>query len=74
MRHLLPELNGYELLQFLHHGKELRHIRFIFLTALAEVKDLVKGLELGADDYITKPFIDEELLSAIVRFSQKELQ
>ncbi len=55
---MLPEVDGYELLEYI---KPL-DIPVIFLTAKTSVKDKVKGLKLGAEDYITKPFEIEELL------------
>lgn len=64
---LMPGMNGYEILQLLHSKEELRHIQFIFLTALAEPADMIKGIELGADDYIIKPFTGEELLEAVAK-------
>jgi DNA-binding response OmpR family regulator len=58
----LPDSNGYELYQKI---KKERNIPVIFLTALDEEKNIIKGLELGADDYITKPFHARELLLRI---------
>ena len=58
----LPDGTGYDFYQKL---KEEKNIPVIFLTALDEEKDIVKGFELGADDYITKPFHAGELLSRI---------
>lgn len=64
---LMPGMNGYEILHLLHSKEELRHIQFIFLTALAEPAEMIKGIELGADDYITKPFTEDELLEAVAK-------
>ncbi len=64
---LMPGMDGYEILNLLHSKEELRHIPFIFLTALAEPSDMIKGMELGADDYIIKPFTADELLEAVAR-------
>lgn len=58
----LPDGTGYELYQEM---KTIQEIPTIFLTALDEEKDIVKGFDLGADDYITKPFHAGELLSRI---------
>ena len=58
----LPDGNGYEVYKKL---KEKYSTPVIFLTALDEEKDIVKGFDLGADDYITKPFHTRELLSRI---------
>ncbi|HMD00001.1 MAG TPA: response regulator [Ferruginibacter sp.] len=62
---MMPVLDGYGVLHLLNKNPELKGIPFIFLTAKAERTDFRKGMEMGADDYITKPFTDVELLSAI---------
>jgi CRP-like cAMP-binding protein len=62
---MMPELNGYGLLQILSKDPDTKHIPFIFLSAKTEYKDIRKGMNLGADDYITKPFDESELYSAI---------
>jgi CRP-like cAMP-binding protein/CheY-like chemotaxis protein len=62
---MMPELDGYGVLEALAHKEKTKHIPFIFLSAKTERKDVRKGMDLGADDYITKPFEEEELLSAI---------
>jgi DNA-binding response OmpR family regulator len=62
---MMPELDGYGVLHLLRKNPETQNIPFIFLTAKTERGDLRKGMEMGADDYITKPFEDIELLNAI---------
>jgi len=62
---MMPVLDGYGVLHMLSKQEESAGIPFIFLTAKAERSDLRKGMEMGADDYITKPFDDVELLNAI---------
>ncbi|MEM9548960.1 MAG: response regulator [Bacteroidota bacterium] len=62
---MMPELDGFGVLKVLNHNPELMHIPFMFLTAKAEKADFRKGMGLGADDYITKPYDDVELLEAI---------
>jgi CRP-like cAMP-binding protein len=62
---MMPELDGYGVLYMLNKNPETSTIPFIFLTAKAERIDQRKGMEMGADDYLTKPFDDIELLSAI---------
>ena len=62
---LMPELDGYGVLKFLNKNPKVNHIPFIYLTAKAEKDDIRKGMGLGAEDYITKPFDDAELLEAI---------
>jgi CRP-like cAMP-binding protein len=62
---MMPVLDGYGVLHLLSKHEKTSAIPFIFLTAKAERTDLRKGMDMGADDYITKPFDDVELLSAI---------
>ncbi|WP_276484126.1 response regulator [Paraflavitalea pollutisoli] len=62
---MMPELDGYGVLHLLRKNADTEHIPFIFLTAKTERGDFRKGMEMGADDYITKPFDDIELLNAI---------
>jgi len=62
---MMPVLDGYGVLHLINKNPELKGIPFIFLTAKAERDDFRKGMEMGADDYITKPFTEIELLNAI---------
>lgn len=62
---MMPELDGYGVLYYLSKIPETRAIPFIFLSAKTERQDFRKGMNLGADDYITKPFEEMELLEAI---------
>ena len=62
---MMPVLDGYGVLHLLNKNPELTGIPFIFLTAKAERSDFRRGMEMGADDYITKPFSDIELLNAV---------
>jgi CRP-like cAMP-binding protein/CheY-like chemotaxis protein len=62
---MMPELDGYGVLQGLSKSETTKYIPFIFLSAKTERKDVRKGMDLGADDYITKPFNEAELISAI---------
>ena len=62
---MMPILDGYGVFQILSKNPDLQHIPFIFLSAKSERNDLRKGMEMGADDYITKPFSDAELINAI---------
>jgi CRP-like cAMP-binding protein len=62
---MMPELDGYGVLHLLRKNPATEHIPFIFLTAKTERTDFRKGMEMGADDYITKPFEDIELLNAV---------
>ncbi|WPY98689.1 response regulator [Christiangramia sp. OXR-203] len=62
---MMPEIDGYGVLEALSKNPSTLNIPFIFLSAKTEHKDIRKGMDLGADDYLTKPFEEEELLSAI---------
>ena len=62
---MMPELDGYGVLEAISKDNETKYIPFIFLSAKTERQDVRKGMDLGADDYITKPFEEDELTSAI---------
>ncbi|MBL7911560.1 MAG: response regulator [Bacteroidia bacterium] len=62
---MMPVLDGHGALHLLSKNEETASIPFIFLTAKAERSDFRKGMEMGADDYLTKPFDEVELLNAI---------
>jgi two-component system phosphate regulon response regulator PhoB len=67
---MLPGLSGYEVLQELRRREETRDVGVILLTARREETDRIKGLSLGADDYLTKPFSPQELalrVAAVLR-------
>lgn len=71
---MMPELDGYGVLHILSKKPETAGIPFIFLTAKTEKNDVRKGMNLGADDYLTKPFDDTELLNAIeMRLKRTEM-
>lgn len=72
---MMPELDGYGVLYLLGKNPETATIPFIFLTAKAERVDMRKGMEMGADDYLTKPFDDMELMNAVEsRLKKNKLQ
>lgn len=62
---MMPVLDGYGVIHMLQKNPDTRNIPFIFLTAKAERAEIRKGMDLGADDYITKPFNGTELLNAV---------
>lgn len=71
---MMPELDGYGVLHLLRKNADTQNIPFIFLTAKTERSDFRKGMEMGADDYVTKPFEDIELLNAIeIRLKKAEV-
>ncbi|MFN8711690.1 MAG: response regulator [Bacteroidota bacterium] len=68
---MMPVLDGYGVLHLLSKNDQTASIPFIFLSAKAERSELRRGMEMGADDYVTKPFDDIELLNAIESRLQK---
>ncbi|SEI54474.1 cAMP-binding domain of CRP or a regulatory subunit of cAMP-dependent protein kinases [Dyadobacter sp. SG02] len=70
----MPELDGYGVLHLVQKNTTLRNVPFIFLTARSERAEIRKGMDLGADDYITKPFDGSELLNAVERRLKKNTQ
>ena len=62
---MMPELDGYDVLRTLREDARLALIPFIFLTAKGEKDDLRSGMNLGADDYLTKPVANSDLVQAI---------
>lgn len=71
---MMPELDGYGVLYLLSKNEKTKNIPFIFLTAKIERSDIRKAMEMGADDYLTKPFDDIELLNAIEIRLKKNLE
>lgn len=61
----MPEIDGYEVCEILKNDERTKDIPVIFLSARSESQDIVKGFNVGAVDYITKPFNSEEILSRI---------
>tara|TARA_R110002124_G_scaffold87407_1_gene224998 strand:+ start:24445 stop:25494 length:1050 start_codon:yes stop_codon:yes gene_type:complete len=62
---MMPEVDGYGVLEAISLDSATSHIPFVFLSAKTEHKEIRRGMDLGADDYLTKPFEEDELLSAI---------
>ncbi len=62
---MLPDLDGYEIYQMIRQHREWESIRIIFLTAKNRETDMAKGLAMGADAYITKPFSNTQLMQTI---------
>ncbi|MGP8217246.1 MAG: response regulator [Bacteroidia bacterium] len=62
---MMPELDGYGVLNAIHNIPEMVNVPFIYMTAKSELKELRDGMNLGADDYLIKPFTNSELLNVI---------
>lgn len=62
---MMPGLDGYEVLKFIRNDAALASMPVVMLTARAQLDDIQRGLELGADAYLAKPFDPEELLSVV---------
>ncbi|MGD9092115.1 MAG: response regulator, partial [Anaerolineales bacterium] len=71
---MLPDIDGFEVCQILRTNTRTSHVPIIFLTQKDERSDKLQGLELGADDYITKPFDIEELKLRVQRAIERAEQ
>jgi signal transduction histidine kinase len=71
---MMPEMDGYQVLSELRTTLKTTQVPFIFLTAKASRSDMRRGMELGADDYLTKPFTHQELLACIYSRLEKHAQ
>lgn len=73
---MLPDMDGFDICRQLRSNEDTKHIPIIFLSAKSQEMDKVVGLELGADDYMTKPFSPRELLArikAVLRRTKKSI-
>ncbi|WP_291723822.1 response regulator transcription factor [Bernardetia sp.] len=61
---MMPEMDGYEVCQFIRKDEDLKHIKVIFLTAKTQPADIAKGLTM-ADSYITKPFSTKDIVKEV---------
>jgi len=68
---MMPVMDGYEVLRRVKEDENLKNIPVLMLTARTQERDVVKGIDLGAEDYITKPFHPAELLARIKRILGK---
>jgi DNA-binding NarL/FixJ family response regulator len=72
---MMPELDGHGVLKLVREDPATAHTPFIFLTARGEKQDLRAGMNLGADDYLTKPIVASDLLNAIeARLAREQLR
>lgn len=63
---MMPDLDGYEVCKTIKADKRFKETRIIFLSAKSRPEDIQKGLQVGADKYVTKPFSTKQLLNEIV--------
>ena len=69
---LLPDINGTEILLFIKNNEQTKYIPFVILSAFADPVDIKKCMNMGADDYITKPFLSKTLLNSIHKLLNKK--
>jgi DNA-binding response OmpR family regulator len=62
---MLPDLHGFEVCRLLRGSPGAAHIPILMLTAMGEAEDKLRGFQLGADDYVTKPYDMSELLARV---------
>ncbi len=65
---MLPKLDGYKVCRLLKFDERYKHIPILMLTAKTQEKDVLLGIETGADDYITKPFDIDKLIKKVKNF------
>lgn len=65
---MMPEIDGYHLLEILRQQPSFNNTPFLFFTASAEKSEVKKGLDLGANDYIVKPFDADEFMQLMVKY------
>jgi two-component system sensor histidine kinase/response regulator len=71
---MMPKMNGYEVIQALHEHPPTASIPFIFLTAMSDRANIRDGMNLGADDFLTKPFVSQELIAAVGKRLEKKVE
>ncbi len=68
---MLPGVDGFEVCEIIRLNPEWRNTRVIFLTAKGRDVDIAKGMVLGADEYITKPFSNQQIIAAVKRLLEE---
>lgn len=68
---MLPGVDGFEVCEIVRLNPEWRNIKIIFLTAKGRDVDIAKGMVLGADEYITKPFSNQQIIDAVIKLLKK---
>ncbi|MBC8151929.1 MAG: response regulator [Bacteroidetes bacterium] len=69
---MMPKMDGYQVLEVIRSNRSLANVPFIFLTAKTDITDMRRGMSLGADDYLAKPFTSSDMLAAIKSRLQRE--
>lgn len=69
---MLPGLDGFDVLKEAKNDPKTRDVPFLFLSAFADDADVLKGLQAGADDYITKPFTAKSLVSIVKQYLDQQ--
>ncbi|SRR6056297_158067 len=62
---MMPQMDGYETLRLLRETEKLKRVKVVFLTAKSKVSDMEKGLQMGADGYMTKPFSVKKVVKEV---------
>ena len=68
---MLPGVDGFEVCEIVRLNPEWRNIKIIFLTAKGRDVDIAKGMVLGADEYITKPFSNQQIIDAVTKLLEE---
>jgi len=68
---MLPGVDGFEVCEIIRLNPEWRNTKIIFLTAKGRDVDIAKGMVLGADEYITKPFSNQQIIDAVTKLLKK---
>lgn len=69
---MMPEVDGYEVCSYIRQSPPISNSGIIFLSAKSKKSDMEKGLALGADAYVTKPFSNKELLQSVINIIEKK--
>lgn len=69
---MMPKMDGYKVLETVRKTTSIQNVPFIFLTAKVDKQDIRQGMEMGADDYLTKPFTSKELTGSIEARLQRQ--
>jgi DNA-binding response OmpR family regulator len=71
---MLPGMNGWEVCEAIRSNPEYRNVKIVFLTARRDEAEIAKGLDLGANAYITKPFNNDQLIARVKALLQDALE